>query len=276
MKRAWNYLSILGGAIIYAYGLNAFILAANLSEGGFTGISIILHHFSGWPIGRINLLLNLPLFFFGWHLFGRQFAIRTIVATVAVSFAIDLLPPLHTGVSNVLLNLIYGGAALGLGLGLIFRTGGTTAGSDIIARILHRYLGWAMGSALFSFDALVMIGVGIVFGVETAMYSALALFVAAQVINLVQSGLSSAQQVMIITENPEKITHQILNELDRGVTIFHAEGGYTRQQRPVLYCVVNRNEVVRLKNLVRAVDQHAFVTVSTIHEVLGEGFGEPY
>lgn len=168
---------------------------------------------------------------------------------------------------------LFAGVFVGVGLGIIFRYGGTTGGVDIIARFAHRYLGMGMGRTMFIFDAVV-IGLSILTYLDyrEAMYTLVAVFIGARVIDFMQEGAYAARGAMIISEKNEEIADKIMKDMERGVTVLRGYGSYTRTDREVLYCVVGKNELVRLKNAITSVDPHAFVSVSEVHDVLGEGF----
>lgn len=162
---------------------------------------------------------------------------------------------------------------VGVGLGIIFRYGGTTGGVDIIARLAHQFLGLGMGRTMFLFDACV-IGLSIItyLGYREAMYTLVAVFIGARVIDFMQEGAYSARGAMIISDKNTEIADKIMKEMDRGVTVLRGYGSFTKTDREVLYCVVGKNEIIRLRNAITSVDPHAFVTMSEVHDVLGEGF----
>ncbi|WP_210365466.1 YitT family protein [Bacillus sp. REN3] len=271
-----NILFILLGAAIFSFGLVHFNIQNNLAEGGFTGITLLLYFVFGWSPSITNLLLNLPLFFIGWKLLGRNVFIYTIIGTVGVSiflgifqkYQIDM--PLY---EDLFLAALFAGVFIGSGLGIIFRFGGTTGGVDIIARLAHKYMGWTMGRTMFMFDfAVITLSLLTYLDYREAMYTLVVVFIGARVIDFMQEGAYAARGAMIISEKNEEIAAKIMEEMDRGVTSLKAIGSYTKMERNVLYCVVAKNEIVKLKNVITAVDPHAFVSVTVVHDVLGEGF----
>lgn len=279
MKDWKNYLAILLGALVFALSLNYFIIANQLAEGGVTGVSLIIHYLTGFPVGLAILGLNIPIFALGWRELGRTFAFRTVLGVAAVSVFVDVTVPLlklfQPPPSDLLLVALFGGAASGLGLGLIFRAGGSTGGVDIVAQIAHHRYGVSIGRVMFTFDAVVLTAFGLLFNRNAALYSLVAMFVASRVIDSVQEGAYTAKAVTIISDNPQPIVRRITSELERGVTLLKGEGGFTGSPKEVLYCVVNRNEMARLKTIVHSEDPRAFVIVSDAREVLGEGFRGP-
>jgi uncharacterized membrane-anchored protein YitT (DUF2179 family) len=271
-----NILFILVGTAIMSFGLVNFNMQNKLAEGGFTGITLLLYFMFKWDPSYTNLILNIPLFFIGWKLLGRNAFIYTILGTVGLSvflwifqrYSIDM--PLK---DDLLLAALFAGVFLGIGLGIIFRYGGTTGGVDIIARLVQKYAGWSMGRTMFIFDICV-IGASVLtyLNYREAMYTLVAVFIGARVIDFIQEGAYTARGAMIVSERNDDIAKKIMDEMDRGVTVLKGYGSFTKIEREVLYCVVAKNEIVRLKNLITSVDPHAFVSVTVVHDVHGEGF----
>ncbi|OXS58698.1 uncharacterized membrane-anchored protein YitT (DUF2179 family) [Bacillus sp. V-88] len=274
--RIKNILFILLGSAIFAFGLVHFNIQNKLAEGGFTGITLILYFLFDIDPSYSNLALNIPLFFLGWKLLGKKAFYYTVIGTVALSVFLWIFQRYQMTINlegDLFLAALFAGVFIGIGLGIIFRYGGTTGGVDIIARLAHKYIGWSMGKTMFMFDAVV-IGISLITYLEyrEAMYTLVAVFVAARVIDFMQEGAYSARGAMIISESHEEIANVINEKMDRGVTVLRGHGSFTKQEREVLYCVVGKNEIVRLKNIITSVDPHAFVSVTVVHDVLGEGF----
>ena len=274
--RIKNILFILLGSAIFAFGLVHFNIQNKLAEGGFTGITLILYFLFDIDPSYSNLALNIPLFFLGWKLLGKKAFYYTVIGTVALSVFLWIFQRYQMTINlegDLFLAALFAGVFIGIGLGIIFRYGGTTGGVDIIARLAHKYIGWSMGKTMFMFDAVV-IGLSLITYLEyrEAMYTLVAVFVAARVIDFMQEGAYSARGAMIISESHEEIANVINEKMDRGVTVLRGHGSFTKQEREVLYCVVGKNEIVRLKNIITSVDPHAFVSVTVVHDVLGEGF----
>lgn len=272
LKWYMNVFWIALGSLVYSVGLNAFIVGNHLAEGGFVGLSIVALYKLHIPLGLTYFVLNIPLLILGWKFFGRQFIAKTFLGVILVSVFTILTQHFAQPTHDRLLAALYGGVICGLGLGLIFRTGGTTGGSDILARIANHLYGITMGRLLFAIDVVVISLVALIIGKETAMYSLVALFVGSRVIDFVIEGVSSSRAAIIISEKWGAIAAQIHKELERGTTLLSAQGGYTGQEKQVVYCVVNRNEIVTLKRLVHAIDEEAFIVLNDVHDVLGEGF----
>ncbi|WCN36684.1 YitT family protein [Aneurinibacillus uraniidurans] len=268
-----NITAILIGSAIMGFGINYFNIANRLSEGGITGICLLLKYVLNWDPGVMNLLLNIPLLFIGWKLLGRQTAIYTIIGTIAVSVFLTAFAPFRHPIENdKLLAALYAGVTVGIGLGIVFRFGGTTGGVDIVARLFHKYFGWSIGRTMFIFDIGVISLSLYYLNLDLAMYTLVALFLSARVVDFVQEGAYAAKAIMIVSDHAEDISQKIMQEMGRGATLLKGRGGYTGLDKEVLYCVVSRNELVRFKNIVHKTDPHAFITVNDVHEVFGEGF----
>lgn len=271
-----NTLFILLGSAIFSFGLVNFNLENKLGEGGITGITLILYFMFKWDPALMNLILNIPMFIIGWKILGRRAFAYTLIGTVSVSVFIKVfqLTNLHIDLhDDLLLVSLFAGVFLGGGLGIIFRFGGTTGGSDIIARLMDKYFGWNMGKTMFIIDAIVLFISFLTFlDARSTMYTLVAVFIAARMIDFVQEGAYAARGAMIISNHHEQIASKITTQMDRGVTYLNGEGFYTKEQRKIIYCVVSKNELFKLKSLVHSVDAHAFVSISEVHDVAGEGF----
>jgi len=270
----YDYALIVVGSLLIAAGANLFLVPNRVVSGGVTGIAIILHYLAGTPVGLVVLALNVPLLWLGYrHAGGMRFFLRTLVAVVVMSVAIDataaLLEPPTT---DRLLVICYGGLLDGLGMGLVFRGRGTTGGTDVLARLAHRHLGVGIGQALLAMNVAIFGAAGLIFGAEPVMIALALAFVSARVLDLVQEGFSAARAALVISERPDDVKRALLERLGRGVTVLRGEGGYTGEARPVLYVVVANHEAGRLKRLVAEVDPAAFVAITAAQEVLGEGF----
>ena len=273
-----DYILVLAGALLQALGLRLFLVPANLASGGISGISQLIHHYTGWPMGLMVLIGNLPLFLLGWRwLGGRRFLMRTIVAVIAYSLFLDLITllpffPKNGITDDLVLNSLYGAVAVGIGYGLVYRAQGTSGGSDILARILNRWRGIPMTQSYLMTDTLVILAAGFVFGWKQALYALIVLYVSGLVVDSTLEGAGTARTAMIVTGQPKKMAGRILSEMERGVTILNGEGAYTGEERCVLYCVVSRPEVQQLKTIVQETDPKAFMVIGQAHEALGEGF----
>src|SRR5574342_162438 len=281
-----DYLLIGISSVIQAFSLRVFFVPANLASGGVSGISQLINHFTGWPIGLMVFLGNIPLFLLGWRfLGGRSFAIRTAFAILTYASLTDLLlgTPLfgpngagtrliHDLQGDIFLNSLYGAIVSGIGYGLVYRARGTSGGSDILARILNNWRGISMTQSYLIVDTAVILGAGFVFGWKLALYAMITLYVSGIVAETVLEGGGTVRTAMIVTREAEAISNRVLEELNRGVTILEGSCAYTGEARPVLYCVITRAEVAMLKAIVNEIDPHAFMVIGAAHEALGEGF----
>lgn len=271
-----NIFFILLGSAIFSFGFVNFNIQNQLGEGGFSGITLILLFVFDLDPALMNLVLNIPMFIIGWRLLGRKVFVYTIIGTVSVSIFIKLFMVYEINMhiqDDLFLAALFAGVFVGVGLGIIFRYGGTTGGVDIIARLAHKYLGWSMGKTMFMFDAVVILVSWLTFlDHRSMMYTLVAVFIGARLIDFVQEGAYAARGAFIISEFQNEIADRIGSEMDRGVTVLRGFGHFTKSEREVLYCVVARNEIVRLKNVIVSIDPHAFVSVTEVHDVMGEGF----
>ncbi|KAB7672945.1 YitT family protein [Bacillus sp. B1-b2] len=273
-----NVLFILLGSAIFSFGIVHFNMQNKLAEGGFTGITLLLYAQFKWDPSITNLALNIPLFFIGWKLLGRSVFIYTIIGTLAVSVFLWFfqLPNIQLHIplrQDLTLASLFAGTFIGVGLGIIFRYGGTTGGVDIIARLGHKYLGWSIGKTMFLFDACVItVSLLTYLTYREAMYTLVVVFIGTRVIDFMQEGAYAARGAMIISDLNDEIASIIMRDMDRGVTVLKGHGSFTKQDREVLYCVVAKTEIVRLKSIITSIDPHAFVSVSVVHDVMGEGF----
>lgn len=272
----WEYLGVTLGSFITALGLVVFLIPNKIAAGGVSGLATVVYYLVGFPVGITMFVMNIPLFLLSIKELGVRFGLKSLYGTFILSFFIDslaiyLFKPWTT---DPLLATIYGGLVTGLGLGIVFRSKGTTGGTDLAAALINKYLKVSIGYALFAIDTMVIVLAGIVFDLETALYALIAVFVTSRMIDLVQEGIAYAKAATIISEHHDVISKEILSGMDRGVTILQGRGAYTGKDRDVLLCVVSRSQVSILKGIVHSVDPRAFVIVSDVHEVLGEGFKE--
>lgn len=275
-KMLKDYGLLLAGALVQAFAMRLFLVPGLLVSGGISGAAQIINHYVSFPLGVMIFLGNVPLFFLGWRfLGGSRFAIRTAFAVTSFSILTDLLiffiPSSGLTHDNVL-NALFGGVLLGIGLGLVYLGQGTSGGSDILGRILNHRFGLSISQAYLITDTIVVLAGGFAFSWEKALYGMVVIYVSGIAAEMISEGSGVFRTVMIITEQSDAVKNSILEVLERGVTILSGKGGYTSTDRPVLYCVVTRGEVNQLKQLVREIDPKAFMVIGVAHEALGEGF----
>lgn len=267
-----DILLITMGAFIYAFGVNYFFVANKLADGGLAGISVILHYLFNFNISITYLILNIPLIIMGYKLIGGQFILKTFYGTAMTSLAFRVFQNYLGVMEDKLIASIFGGLIIGIGLGTIFVGGGSSGGSDILVKILNKYFDIPIGKAFLALDFLVLSVLGLLFGKDIFMYTLVGLFISTKAIDFIQDGFDTAKAVIIISNESEKIKKEIMKETGRGVTILNARGGYTNDVKNVLYCIVGRYEVTMIKRIVKNIDRKAFMSISEVSEVLGEGF----
>ena len=271
-----DFLLIFVGAALQAISLRLFLIPAHLATGGVSGLAQIINYYTGFPIGVMVLLGNIPLFVLGWrYLGGPRFALRTAFAVVSFSILIDSLTlflPAEGLTHDLVLNTLYGSVMSGIGFGLVYRGRGTSGGSDILAKILNHWRGIPVSQSYLITDALIIFLAGLSFSWENALYSLVMLYVSGIAAEATSQGSNVVRTALIVTVNPVEVTSKILHNLGRGVTEISGRGGYTGDERPVLYCVITRSEVAQLKTIVSEVDPKAFMVIGQAHEALGEGF----
>ena len=271
-ERFFSYAQILLGALIGGAAYPLFMTPNRIAPGGITGVATILNHLLHWPVGTVSLVLNLPLFMISYKAMGKIFAFRSLVATIAFSLFIDILP-LKPMTNDPLLGALYGGVLLGIGLGLIMRGGATTGGSDMIARMVHKRFPFiSTGAFLFAIDFAVVLAAGLLIGTSEALYALINIFLTAKVMDVVIIGFSSNKACFVISSRWQEISQRIMKDMDRGVTQLTARGAYTGQERPTLLCVISRSEITAFKRILREEDESAFVIIIEAHEAIGDGF----
>ncbi len=272
-KQVRSYIWITGGSIVIALALDIFLVPNKIAAGGVTGLATVLFHLFNLPVGWLLLALNVPLFLLSYRELGRRVLIRSLYGALVTAVFVELLASfLPVMTSDVLLSAIYGGMITGLGMGIVLKAGGTTGGTDLVARLLHKHFPVTVGQGLLGADFVVISLAGIFFNVELALYALLSLLITSKMIDLVQEGISFAKAAYIISEKSEDVSKAIFKELGRGVTAIQGKGMFTGIERPILLCVVGKTEESRLKELIYDIDHQAFVFITDAHEVLGEGF----
>jgi uncharacterized membrane-anchored protein YitT (DUF2179 family) len=271
-----EYLSLILGALVQALALRMFLIPGLLVSGGISGAAQLINHVTGFPVGIMTLLGNLPLFLLGWHYLGKmRFAIRTAIAVIVFSLLVDFLLlfiPLQGVTNDLVLDTLYGGLMLGFGLGLVYRGQGTSGGSDILSRLLNRRFNMSISQTYLIGDGLVVLASGFIFGWERALYGLIVIYISGIAAEMVSEGSTVLRTALIVTNYPDEICQKVLTILERGVTILPGTGAYTGLSRSVLYIVVTRSEVNQLKALVTEADPQAFMVIGSAHEALGEGF----
>lgn len=275
MKIIKNLLLIICGSFVAGVGLNLFLEPFGIAPGGLSGVAVLISHIAGdiIPVGLLTFLLNIPLFIPGYKYLGREFILKSVIGTVMFSVAIDV-TSFFVGKlqgEDILLYALWGGAAIGLGFGMIFRGGASTGGTDIAARLLQRKISLlTIGQAVLWFDIIFLVIVAVVYrSVESAFYTGIAVFVSSKVVDFVEAGINYAKEVCVFTEKPDGIAQEIMSKLERGVSKVDAEGMYTGNKKYMLICVVYNRQVSEVRHIVDKYDPDAFITIKEVRETKG-------
>ncbi|MEQ2128796.1 YitT family protein [Caldanaerobacter subterraneus KAk] len=272
MKWIEKYVFLTIGAFLAAIALEIFLVPNNIIDGGITGISIMLSYLTKIPLGAYIFVLNLPFLLFGYRQIGKSFVLSTFYAVSVLSLSVTILEKLPPLTYDTLLASVFGGIILGIGVGLVIRHGGSMDGTEIVAVVFSEISGFSVGEIVLFINVFILGSAGIVFTWDRAMYSLITYFIAFKVIDLTIEGLDEEKAVMIITEKPEEIVETITARLGRSVTFWEGKGGYTREKKGILYAVVSRLEIAKLKSIVKEHDEGAFVTIHDVYDILGGQF----
>ncbi|MEE1072328.1 MAG: YitT family protein [Cellulosilyticum sp.] len=279
-----EFLMILLGTTILALGINWFTSPLGLVTGGLSGITIIVKSLSeeilgfGIPLWITNLVLNIPLFVISIRQRGFEFAKKSLWGVGLLTLALwytEFIPNLLDVQGDLLLGGIFGGAILGTGVGIVLKAGGTTGGTDMLATIIqYKHKSFPISKLILALDAAIILCGMLVFGSTKAMYAIIAVFMSSKMISWVLEGMNNAKAAFILSEHSQEIAEAIMHKLPRGVTGIKAQGMYTKQDKDMLYVVVSQKEITRLRDMVKAIDSNAFITIADVREVLGQGFIE--
>ena len=277
----WNYFLIFLGTGVMAVAITGIYDQIGLVTGGFTGIAIVLKNLTegivegGIPLWLTNLVLNIPVFVYAYIRFGKRFVGRTLFGAMMLSAWLYVIPPIDLAEGDYLLASLFGGVFTGVGFGLVLRAGATTGGTDMVAALIQSGVRhYSVVQIMQLLDGLIVLAGLYVFGLRPTLYAVVAIVVTTKVSDSFLEGFKSSKEALIITNHHEEVAQRLMMELDRGVTGLDAKGMYTHEEKCVLYCVVSRKQIVQVKEIVKDVDPDAFVIVSDVREVLGEGFLE--
>ncbi|CAG7631238.1 YitT family protein [Paenibacillus allorhizosphaerae] len=260
------------GAAFVSVGLEIFLVPNNIIDGGIVGISIITGHLSGLPISIFLLLFNLPFLFIGYKQIGKTFALSTLFAVTVMSIGTYLLHPVKPLTIDPLLAAVFGGIILGVGVGMVIRSGGSLDGTEIVAILFNKQSPFSVGEVVMFFNLFILASAGFVFGWDHAMYSLIAYYIAFKMIDLTIEGFDESKSVWIISDNSRDIGEAIMQRLGRGVTYLQGEGAFTGGSKRVIFCVITRLEEAKMKSIVEELDPAAFLAVGNIHDVKGGRF----
>ncbi|MGQ7563629.1 YitT family protein [Streptococcus suis] len=276
MLRIRNILAIIIGSALFAFSLNYLVMPNHLFEGGVTGLTLILYYLFNIQPWLMNILVNIPLFVIGWKLLGKKVLYLSILGTFSVTVWLAIFEKFPLAINlehDLFLVSTFSGILMGIGLGLIFKAGGTTGGSDIIARIGHKYLPYSIGQIILAVDIIILTFIVLVFkDLRLVLYTLMMVAIATRVIDFISDGGYGSKGLMIISQKSQEIATAIDAEIERGVTFIKAEGFYSKTPVNMVYSVIYKSQLQETKELIHRIDPHAFITITDAHEVLGEGF----
>jgi uncharacterized membrane-anchored protein YitT (DUF2179 family) len=262
---------ILGSALV-SVALEIFLVNNNIIDGGITGISIMISHELHMPLGIFLTILNLPFLFLGYKQIGKTFALSTLFAVLLMSAGTSLLVPVQPFTIDPLLAAVFGGIILGIGVGLVIRAGGSLDGTEIVAILISKKSPFSVGEVVMFINVFILASAGFIFGWDHAMYSLIAYYIAVKMIDITLEGIDQSKSVWIISDMYEEIGLALTHRLGRGVTYLHGEGGFTGDDKKVIFIVITRMEEAKLKSIVDDWDSGAFVAIGNIHDVKGGRF----
>ena len=276
----WNplkYLGIMAGCLVAASSINLFVVPSSLLTGGVTGIAIIFYFLTGLPIGAQTLAYNVPLLIASYKLLGKKYTIDVVIGTLMFSFALDATKFLgiYTPTQDLMLASIYGGIFNGIGYGIVFRMNGSTGGFDILGAIFKKYYSMEIGSVIFCFNCLIVAVAGVLFSVNSAMFTLICMYITSQMTNKVIDGINQRKAILIVSNHAKDIADGIIADIGRGVTFLNGEGAYTGDAKKIIMVVVSMTQIAKIKIIVNTVDKNAFMLILSASEVQGRGFTRP-
>lgn len=282
-KKFWCHelWRLVVGTALMALAINIVYDPLGMVPGGFSGASILLEHLStrvikgGIPVWLFNLLLNIPVFLWGFFLKGKEYICKSLLTNLIFSAMLYLIPVCSVTQQDFFLAAIVGGLLTGVGIGLVFSAGYSTGGTDLLGSLIQKFLPqYPVARILFALDAIVILAGALYFGVDKAIYAAVSVYLSSHIMDGILAGMKVSKQVMIISTQYRQISEDILQQIDRGVTELKAKGAYSKLDRPALLCIVGRRQIGKLLKIIRQRDPSAFIVISDVREVLGEGFGQ--
>lgn len=271
-KTIRDIILVMIGSFIFSAGINAFVISGNLGEGGVTGIAIVLYYAFHISPGITNFVLNAILIIVGYKYLSKRSTYLTIFATVLISIFLGLTETWHVETGNVVINAVFGGTCVGLGIGIIVLAGGTTAGTVILARIVNKYLDISTPYALLFFDLIVVLISLTEIPLAKCLVTVMSLYIGTKVMEFVIEGLNTKKAMTIISSRPNEVAKAIDQQVGRGLTILNGHGYYTREEKDVLYVVISKTQVSRAKRIIKNIDENAFLVIHDVRDVYGNGF----
>ncbi|MBN2187935.1 MAG: YitT family protein [Chitinispirillaceae bacterium] len=265
-----NAALIQAGAVLAALALEILLVPNNIMDGGVVGVSIILSYIGNIPLGLLIFVINVPFIILSYRLLGKKFLLLTFYAVASLSVWVTVFNPVEVITRDLFLATIFGGLALGAGVGLIIRSGGCLDGTEIVAIILNRKFPFTVGEIIMFFNIFIFGTAAFVFGVDRALYSIATYIIAYKMIDLVVNGIDDSKSIFIVSEKSDEITEKILANFTSGITILKGTGGYSKMDRNIIFMIVRRLEISKIKDLVKSIDDTAFIAIQNVHEVIGK------
>lgn len=267
-----RFLFITLGAVLMAVSLEYFLVPNNVVDGGITGISIILSELTNVQLGIFIFVINLPFLFLGYKQIGKTFAFSTAYGILVLSVSTALFHHAEPFTDDTILAVLFGGLILGLGVGIVIRAGGSLDGTEIVAILVSKKLRLPVGQIIMFINFFIFLIAGFVYGWDSAMYSMFTYYIAAKLMDIVVEGLNESRSVTIISKDFEEISQAIQDRLGRTTTFIYAKGGYLQEDTQMIYCVLTRLELTKLKDLVHDIDENAFIAIENVADVMGGNF----
>ncbi|MDU1413535.1 MAG: YitT family protein [Clostridium sp.] len=277
IKKFNEFVIINVGMIMVACGMYFFLMPNNLATGGANGLAIVINSFVPTiSVGMIMIFINIVLFILAFIVIGKEFGVKTIYASFGVSFIILILERTvvisHSLTGDVFLELILGILISGVGMGIVFNQDASTGGTDIIAKILNKFFHIDLGKGVLLSDLFITIMAAFAFNIKASLYAMLGVIINGFVIDALIEGINMQKEVTVISNKSQKIKEFIINDLDRGVTVYNGKGGYENNSQDIIVVIIGRREFIKLRNFIKEIDKDAFITVSNVCEVFGYGF----
>ena len=258
------------GPFIAAFALEVFLVPNNIIDGGIVGVSIIISYLTKINLGLLIFFINIPFFLLAFNKIGKKFVLQTFYAVGMLSLALNIFTTHHLPTTDdLLLSTVFGGIILGTGVGLVLKNEGSLDGTEIMSLVLSKKFGFSVGEWIMLFNIFIYGAAGLVFGWNRAMYAVLTYFIAFRIIDVVLEGLNSAKSIEVISDKADEIGKELIEKLDISVTYLHGVGGYSGTQKTIIYCVVSRLELAKMKEVIKNIDTNAFITIVDVHEAYG-------
>ncbi|HJG47672.1 MAG TPA: YitT family protein [Facklamia tabacinasalis] len=267
-----NLALVLIGTFIFSIAVNSIVIPNQLGEGGVTGITLLLFYVFDISPSLSNFIINAIIMLIGWKFLEKETIFYTLVAIVSMSLFLEFVFLPSFIPTNSLLGPLASGFLIGLGIGIVILGHGTTAGVDIIALIINKYMGLQVSIALLILDVMIVIPLTVVIGLEKGVLTLISLYITSKILNFVMEGYNPKKAIMVVSNKHDEIAEEIMKRVDRGITVLKGYGYYSKAEKDVLYVVINRIQLIKVQRIINDIDSNAFVTVTGIQQVLGEGF----